>query len=75
MLDEKCSLAMRGSGGGVRGRGSGPPVKNKKKIIGFLSNTRPDSLKIHKATKPTFNVGPSSARQRNAIKTLSRLQS
>ena len=27
-----------------------------------LSNTGPDPLKNQKATKPTFNVGPSSAR-------------
>ena len=35
----------------------------KHKNIGFPSNTE-----NHKATKPAFNVGPSSARQRNAIK-------
>ena len=29
--------------------------------------TGPDPLKNHKATKPTFNVVPLSARQRNAI--------
>ena len=34
---------------------------------GFLCNTGPDPLKKRKATKPAFNVGPSSARQRNAI--------
>ena len=43
-----------------------PPLKNHKNI-GFLSNTGPDPLKNHKATKPAFNVRPSSARQRNAI--------
>ena len=47
-------------------RGTGgpdpPPLKNHKKI-GFLSNTGPDLLKNHKATKPAFNVGPLSARQ------------
>ena len=46
------------SGGGGRGegdRGSRPPWKIR--IIGFLSNTGPDSL----ATKPAFNVGLSSA--------------
>ena len=32
--------------------------------IGFLSNTCPDSLENHKATKPLFNVGPSLAHQR-----------
>ena len=43
-----------------------PPLKNHKNI-GFLSNTGPDPLKNHKTTKPAFNVGSSSARQRNAI--------
>ena len=33
----------------------------------FLSNCIQDPLKIHKAIKSTFNVGLSSARQRNAI--------
>ena len=50
-------------------RGSGPaPCKNRK-TLGFLSNTGPDPLKITKlqSTKPEFNVGPSSALQRNAI--------
>ena len=42
-------------------------MDNHKKNIGFLSNTGPDPLKNHKATNPAFNVGPSSARQRNAI--------
>ena len=37
-------------------RGSGPPLKITK--IGFLSNTAPDLLKNHKATKTAFNVGP-----------------
>ena len=48
--------------GGSRGgdRGSGPPLKNHKNI-GFLSNTGPDPLKNHKATKPALNVGQSSA--------------
>ena len=32
----------------------------------FLSNTGPGLLEMHKATKPIFNVGPSSARERNA---------
>ena len=34
---------------------------------GFLSDTGPDPLKDHKATKLAVNVGPSSALQRNAI--------
>ena len=44
----------------------GPPENHKN--IGILSNTVPDPLKNHKATKPAFNVGQSSACQRNAIK-------
>ena len=39
-----------------------PPLKNHKKL-GFQSNTGPDLLKNHKATKPAFNVGPLSTRQ------------
>ena len=35
------------------------PQKNHNNI-GFLSNTGPDPLKNHKATKPEFTVGPSS---------------
>ena len=42
-----------------------PPLKNHKNI-GFLG-TAPDPLKNYKATKPAFNVGPTTARQRNAI--------
>ena len=49
---------QRGVGGGVPD--PPPPLKNHK-IIGFLSNTCPDLLKNHKATKPAFNVGPSTA--------------
>ena len=51
---------------GGRGSGTPPPLK-KQKAIGFLSNTDPDTLKNHKATQPTLNVGSSSARERNAI--------
>ena len=52
---------------GSRGGTGGPhPLKNHKNI-GFLSNTGPDPLKNHKATKPVFNVWPSSDGQRNAI--------
>ena len=54
---------MGGSRGGTGG--TDPPEKSQK--IGFLCNTRPDPLKNHKATKPAFTVGTSSARQRNAI--------
>ena len=56
---------MGGSRGGVD-RGSEPPLKNLKNL-GFLSNTGPDPLINHKATKQTFNIGPSLARQRNAV--------
>ena len=48
---------MRGSRG-EGGPGVGPLLENHKNI-GFLSNTGPDPLKNHKATKPAFNVGPS----------------
>ena len=44
----------------------GPDLKNHKNI-GFSSNTGPGPLKHRKATKPAFNVGPSSARQRNVM--------
>ena len=47
-------------------RGSGSPLKNHKNI-GFLSNTGPDPLEYHKATKSSFNDGPPSTHQRNAI--------
>ena len=40
-------------------------------LIGFLSNTCPDPLKNHNATKRAFNIGPSSARQRNVIHQIS----
>ena len=56
---------MSGSRGGATG-GPDPPLKNHKNI-GFLCNTCLDPLKNHKATKPAFNVGPSSACQGNAI--------
>ena len=46
------------------GVGAGfPDPPEKRKNIGLLSNTSPDPLKNHKATKPVFNVGPSSTRQ------------
>ena len=55
--------------GGLRG-GQGvqiPPPPEKSQNIGFLSNTGPDPMKNHKATKPAFNVEPSLDRQRKAI--------
>ena len=51
---------MCGSRGGGGGQGVRTPLKNHKNI-GFLSNTGPDPLENHKATKPAFNVGPSTA--------------
>ena len=60
---------MGGSRGGGGGRGSGhpsPPLENLK-YIGFLNNIGSDPLKNHQATRPAFNVGPSSARKRRAI--------
>ena len=53
---------MRGSIGGQR-VWTPPPLKKKHQNIRFLSNPGPDPLKNHKATKPAFNVGRSSARQ------------
>ena len=57
-----------GGGGGGGGRGSGPPspLINHKNIE-FLCNADPDPFNNHKATRPAFNVWPSSARQRKAI--------
>ena len=49
----------RGGGGGLNPL----PLKNHKSIE-FLNNT---GLENYKATKPALNVGPSWARQRNAI--------
>ena len=46
--------------------GPDPPLEYHKNI-GFHSSTGLDPLKNHKASKLAFNVGPSSARQRNAI--------
>ena len=59
---------MRGStgGGGARGAGVADPLKYHKHI-GILSNTGPDPLKNHKATKPSINVGPSSARPKRHL--------
>ena len=51
-------IVYSSKGGG--GETGGPdPLKNHKGIE-FLSNTVSDHLKNHEATKPAFNVGPSS---------------
>ena len=52
---------------GDRGSGTPPPPPEKHKNIEFICNTGPDPLKNYKANKAAFNVGPSSARKRNAI--------
>ena len=56
---------MGGSRGGWGDRVSGPPKKHKN--LGFLSNTGPDPLKNHKATKPAFNIGPPAKRHLNGV--------
>ena len=50
--------------GGSRGGGTGgpDPSPEKSQKYSFFSNTGPDPLNNQKATKPAFNVGPSSAR-------------
>ena len=45
----------------------GPDTLRNYKNIGFLSNTGPDPLKNHKATRPAFSDGQPSSRQRSAI--------
>ena len=45
----------------------GPDPPRKITNIGFLSKTGTDPLKNRKATRPEFNVRPSSGRQQNAI--------
>ena len=45
----------------------GPDPPGKLQNIGFPSNTGPDPLKNYKATKPAFNVEPSSARHLNGL--------
>ena len=50
------------------GAGGSDPTPENHKNIGFLCHPGPDRLKNNNATKPAFNVGPLSARQRNATK-------
>ena len=54
-------------GGGGAGGAEDPSPPEKLKTLGYLNNTGLDPLKNHKATKPVFNVGPSSACQQNTI--------
>ena len=63
LLDKTTPWADPEWGQGIQ---TPPPLKNYKNT-GFHSNPGPDPLKNHKAAKPGFNVGPSSARQLNAI--------
>ena len=60
-VNKKHVRIQRGGGQGVR-----TPLKTHKNI-GFLSKSGPDPLEKHKDTDPAFDVGPLSARQRNAI--------
>ena len=50
---------------GVEAVGPKPPEKSKKYRVSWQYWS--GSHKIHNATKPAFNVGPSSARQQNTI--------
>ena len=59
-----CHISPWADPEGADTGGLNPPEKSLN--IGFLSNTGPDPLKNYKS-KLEFNVGPSSARQRNAI--------
>ena len=58
------NVRVQSGGQGVR---TPPPPPEKLQKIGFVSNPGPDPQKNYEATQPAFNVGPSSARQRNAI--------
>ena len=51
------NIHVRTQRGGGGAGGLDPLLKNHKNIE-FLSNTGPDPLKNHKATKPAINVGP-----------------
>ena len=56
--DNQCENknSVQGSRGGTRGPDP-PPPENFQATV-FLSNTGPDSLENHKATKSAFNVAP-----------------
>ena len=51
----------------TEGDTGGPDPTSWNITIFFFGNTGPDPLENHKATKPAFNVEPSSARQQNAM--------
>ena len=65
-MAENFLTGMGGSrGGGGRGdRGTDPTERSQKS---FLGNIGPDPLENRKATRPEFNVRPSSGRQQNTI--------
>ena len=65
-LTDKVTPFARADPEGGTGGPADPSLKNHKNI-GFLSNSGPDPLKRTKLPSQAFNVGPSSARQRNAI--------
>ena len=53
---------------GTGGPDSAPPnPRENQTAIGFLSNTAPEHVENHKATKPAFNNGPLSVSQRTAF--------
>ena len=65
ILDSPPCVDSEGEGGD---RGSGPPPPWKiTKIKSSLAILVRISLKNHKATNPAFDIGPSSAHQRNSI--------
>ena len=51
-----------------------PKLPEKSHNVGLISSIGPVPLKNYKATKPVFNVGPSSARQQSAIQMAFRWQ-
>ena len=56
---------------GTGGPDTAPPTPEKSQNIGFLSNTGPDPLKNHKATKPAFQfwalIGTPAKRHLNGV--------
>ena len=70
-MPELWRVTCADSEGAGTGVGTLPPhpTHENHKAIGLLSNTGPEPLENHKATitKPAFNVGPSSACERNTI--------
>ena len=68
-IDNAYIAAFRNFHARSQSGGQGVRISTEKsQIITFLSITGSDPLKNHKDTNPAFNVGPSSARQRKAIR-------